>query len=182
MLDYGEADSHLYLTSGLLALRAAVWEANPWDEQRGYRQDEDVEFSQRLLRGGLRLCCCSESVAIHDDDHYTQVGRIVLTRSAAGLQRWRERGWARCTLRQMIQAAKECLHAGEPADAADWLRYLLHVDPNNASARLLWDSLVRRYGGSVDGFAWLPEVVEALGSDTEVQRDQELREPLASSI
>jgi FkbM family methyltransferase len=182
MLDYGEADSHLYLTSGLLALRAAVWEANPWDEQRGYRQDEDVEFSQRLLCRGLRLCCCSESVAIHDDDHYTQVGRVVLTRSAAGLQRWRERGWARCTLSQMIQAAKECLHAGEPADAADWLRYSLHVDPNHASARSLWDSLVRRYGGPVDGFAWLPEAVEALGAETEVQCGRERREPMASSI
>jgi hypothetical protein len=74
------------------------------------------------------------------------------------------------------------LHAGEPADAADWLRYSLHVDPNHASARSLWDSLVRRYGGPVDGFAWLPEAVEALGAETEVQCGRERREPMASSI
>lgn len=166
MLDYGEPDSHLYLTSGLLALRASVWRANPWDEQRGYRQDEDVEFSQRLTGAGMSVACCPESVAIHDDDRYTQVGRVVLCRSPAGVQRWREHGWAECTPAQMLQAAEECLHSGEIADAADWLRYLLNVEPGDAAARVLWDDLEVRHGGRVEGLEWRHQGVEGLvGND-----------------
>ncbi len=157
MLDYGVTDSHLYLTSGLLAMRADVLEAEPWDEQRGYRQDEDVEFSQRLLRRGYRVHCCPESVAVHDDDQYTQVGHVILRRSAAGVQRWREQGWARCASAELLQAAEVCLRKDEWADAADWLRYLLHVEPGHSAGCVLWEQLEQRFGGPIEGLRWCPE-------------------------
>jgi hypothetical protein len=133
-----------------------VWDAEPWDEQRGYRQDEDVEFSQRLLTRGYRVHCCPESVAVHDDDQYTQVGQVILRRSAAGVQRWREQSWARCAVAEVLQAAEVCLHKDELADAADWLRYLLHVEPEHSAGCVLWEELEQRFGGPIEGLKWCP--------------------------
>lgn len=159
MRAYGTPDPDLYLTSGLLALRASVWEANPWDIQRGYRQDEDVEFSQRLLRSGYSVRCCEDSVAVHDDDQYTQLGHVVLRRSAAGLQRWRERSWARCADHELLQAAEVCMRKEEWADAADWLRFLLQVEPTHSAAQALWTDLAARFGGDQHDAGWCADGV-----------------------
>jgi len=84
---------------------------------------------------------------------------VVLRRSAAGVQRWREQGWSRCTTAEVLQAAEVCLHKDELADAADWLRFLLHAEPGSNAGRVQWEQLEQRFGGPIEGLNWCPESI-----------------------
>ena len=84
LLDYNQPDKHLYLTSGLVICRADIWEEHPWNESLGFREDEDVEWSQRVLSAGYKPHSCQASTAVHLDDRYTQEGRVVVRKTPRG--------------------------------------------------------------------------------------------------
>ncbi len=78
LLDYWEIDPDTYVTGGLCVLKASVLTAVKWDENRGFYEAEDVDFSRRLQAAGVSIrfnpfCCVT-----HDDDRYTRVGRKVM--------------------------------------------------------------------------------------------------------
>lgn len=80
LLDYDEDDEHVYVTGGLILLKAHVAERVKWDDGRGFYQGEDVDFAARLRGAGFRPKFNRHSTTTHDDGRYT----LVMT--AVGLQ------------------------------------------------------------------------------------------------
>lgn len=80
LLDYNEDDDHVYVTGGLILLKAHVADRVKWDDGRGFYQGEDVDFAARLRAAGFRPKFNRHSTTTHDDGRYT----LVMT--AVGLQ------------------------------------------------------------------------------------------------
>lgn len=76
LLDYGETDPRVSITGGLCIMRRGVFDVVKWDEARGFYQEEDVDFSQRLKQAGMRIEMNPYSTVTHDAP-YTQRGRGV---------------------------------------------------------------------------------------------------------
>jgi hypothetical protein len=77
LLDYDDTDAHVYVTGGLAVMRAAVHDAVPWDDARGFYQGEDVEWSSRLRAAGARIRFDARGRVTHQDARYTQTGRVM---------------------------------------------------------------------------------------------------------
>jgi len=73
LLDYDETDEHVYITGGLILLKADVADRVKWDDGRGFYQGEDVDFSSRLRSAGIRPVFNRHSTTTHDDGKYTMV-------------------------------------------------------------------------------------------------------------
>ncbi|MBM4423075.1 MAG: FkbM family methyltransferase [Chloroflexi bacterium] len=155
LLPYGQPDEHLYLTSGLLMVSARVWEAIGWDENLGFRRNEDVDFSQRALRAGFRVRCCPESTAIHNDPSYTQVGAVTYRRSPAGATVWLNRQTMNQSPEMILTAAKEHLQQQRIAECGDCLRAFIHLQPGNLIVRQSWMHLCSQLGGDGED-GWQP--------------------------
>jgi hypothetical protein len=151
LLRYGEIDRDLYLTGGLMVVRTAVWSRHRWDEDLGYRQQGDVEFSQRLIASGLRLGICTRSTAVHHDDRHTQVGRWVLVRSDRGVARLLDGSLSTMPKAQLLETAAREWSDGRVAEAADCLRAARARDPGSVLANRLLDLLWRLNGGDIEG-------------------------------
>ena len=84
LLDYDETDEHVYITGGLILLKAHVADRVKWDDGRGFYQGEDIDFSSRLRRAGIRPRFNPHSTTTHDDGKYTlgisPVGRQMIRR------------------------------------------------------------------------------------------------------
>ena len=80
LLDYDEDDDHVYVTGGLILLKAHVADQVKWDDGRGFYQGEDVDFAARLRAAGYRPRFNRHSTTTHDDGRYT------LVQTAVGLQ------------------------------------------------------------------------------------------------
>jgi len=73
LLDYDEDDDHVYVTGGLILLKAAVADRVKWDDGRGFYQGEDLDFAARLRAAGHRPRFNRHSTTTHDDGRYTMV-------------------------------------------------------------------------------------------------------------
>ena len=73
LLDYDENDDHVYITGGLILLKAEVTDRVQWDDGRGFYQGEDLDFSSRLRQAGIRPKFNPHSTTTHDDGRYTMV-------------------------------------------------------------------------------------------------------------
>ena len=71
LLDYTDDDDHVYITGGLILLKAEVADRVKWDDERGFYQGEDLDFSSRLRKAGIRPCFNCHSTTTHDDGRYT---------------------------------------------------------------------------------------------------------------
>lgn len=80
LLDYDEDDEHVYVTGGLILLKAHVADRVKWDNGRGFYQGEDVDFAARLRAAGFRPKFNRHSTTTHDDGRYT------LVKTPVGLQ------------------------------------------------------------------------------------------------
>ena len=159
LLDYDAVDDHLYLTSGICAIKTEVWEKIKWDETLGFGECEDVDFSQRVLKAGFRAYLCQESVAIHDDARYTQIGRFTLKRSEEGTRVWLEGGLLTVSPEDLKSRALTACKQGKAEDAVDCLRALLRIQPHDTTAMQLLDSLVEACGGQTDCGVWQPSSI-----------------------
>ena len=72
LLDYDESDDHVYITGGLVLLKAEVADRVKWDDGRGFYQGEDLDFSARLRSAGIRPIFNRYSTTTHDDGRYTE--------------------------------------------------------------------------------------------------------------
>jgi cellulose synthase/poly-beta-1,6-N-acetylglucosamine synthase-like glycosyltransferase len=77
LLDYGETSDEVSLTGGLCVFDKGVFTNVQWDETRGFNQEEDVDFSNRLKAHGYEIKFNPWSTVTHDAN-YTQVGIGVL--------------------------------------------------------------------------------------------------------
>ena len=73
LLDYTDDDDHVYITGGLILLKAEVADRVKWDDGRGFYQGEDLDFSSRLRKAGIRPSFNRHSSTTHDDGRYTLV-------------------------------------------------------------------------------------------------------------
>lgn len=77
LLDYGETDPDVSLTGGLCIFNKGVFSNVQWDETRGFYQEEDVDFSNRLKAHGYQITFNPWSTVTHDAN-YTQLGLGVI--------------------------------------------------------------------------------------------------------
>jgi hypothetical protein len=80
LLDYGEPDTHVYVTGGLAIMRATVHDAVRWDSARGFYAGEDLDWSARVRAAGFRIRHCPRATVTHNDTRYTQRGIGVVFR------------------------------------------------------------------------------------------------------
>ncbi len=73
LLDYGETDARISITGGLCILTKDIFARVQWDERRGFNEEEDVDFSDRLKAAGIPIEMNPFSTVTHDGP-YTQVG------------------------------------------------------------------------------------------------------------
>ena len=78
LLPYDQTDPHVYVTGGLCIMKKAVADRVKWDEQLGFYQAEDSEFSSRLHQAGIHIRFNPHSTVVHDDPHHTQVDNFVV--------------------------------------------------------------------------------------------------------
>lgn len=83
LMDYDQTDPNLSLSSGLLVMKSWVFEQVQMDESLGYYEGEDVDFSERLKKAGMRIRMNPYSTVIHDGP-YKQAGNRVLRMDLRG--------------------------------------------------------------------------------------------------
>jgi hypothetical protein len=73
LLDYKLNDTRVSLTGGLTIMKRRVFEAVQWNNELGFNQAEDVDFSNRVKAAGFKIVFNPESTIIHHGP-YTQIG------------------------------------------------------------------------------------------------------------
>jgi GT2 family glycosyltransferase len=76
LLDYGETSPYVSLTGGFVVMKRDAFELVRWSDTLGFYQAEDVDFSERARRAGLRIAFNPRSTVTHDGP-YTQRGKGV---------------------------------------------------------------------------------------------------------
>lgn len=77
LLDYDKVSPDISLTGGLTIMKRRVFERVQWDEERGFYQAEDVDFTERAKAAGFRIAFNPHSTAMHDGP-YTQSDKWVI--------------------------------------------------------------------------------------------------------
>ena len=78
LLPYDQADPYVYVTGGLCIMKKAVADRVKWNEQLGFYQAEDSEFSCRLRQAGISIRFNPHSTVVHDDSRHTQLDNFVV--------------------------------------------------------------------------------------------------------
>lgn len=73
LLDYSEESELVSLTGGVCIFNKGVFNVVQWDEARGFNQEEDVDFTNRLKAAGYKIGFNPWSSITHDGP-YTQMG------------------------------------------------------------------------------------------------------------
>lgn len=82
--EHSEDDPNLYQSGGFVVLRREVTERIPWNDEIAYYaerqggENEDVEFSRRLISAGYRLSFDQNNVVWHFDLNFQQCGDYVV--------------------------------------------------------------------------------------------------------
>ncbi len=77
LLNYWENDPYLYCTGGRIVMKREIFAKVQWDEQKGFNQEEDVDFSKRAKAAGISIKMNKYSTLVHDDPSYTSAGHLV---------------------------------------------------------------------------------------------------------
>ena len=77
LIEYWETDPFLYVTGGRIILKREVFDKAQWDEERGFAQEEDVDFTRRLQKAGVSIKMNKRMTVTHDDPRYTSVGHTI---------------------------------------------------------------------------------------------------------
>lgn len=73
LLDYNEQSENQSLTGGVTIMKAHVWQSVKWDDELGFNQAEDVDFTNRLKAHGF-VIKMNPGMTITHDANYTQRG------------------------------------------------------------------------------------------------------------
>ncbi len=59
LMDYDEQDyTNVYITGGLCIARKEVFDHVRWDKDKGFYEQEDIDFSEKVKAAGLRISHC----------------------------------------------------------------------------------------------------------------------------
>jgi len=72
LLPYNSRHSDIYITGGRCLLKKRVFEIVHWDEELGFYEREDIDFSQRIKSAGFSIQMLKSLTIIHNDWTYTQ--------------------------------------------------------------------------------------------------------------
>ena len=78
LIDYNSNHPDISLTGGLTIMKRYVFDKVQWDENRGFYQKEDVDYSDRLKLAGFRISFNPFSTIVHNDMRYTQQGNYMI--------------------------------------------------------------------------------------------------------
>ena len=73
LLDYNDVSDLQSLTGGLTIMKKHVWERVQWNDELGFNQAEDVDFTNRLKAAGFKIVMNPAATITHDAP-YTQIG------------------------------------------------------------------------------------------------------------
>lgn len=76
LLDYDKTSPHISITGGYICMKRYVFDKVRWDDQRGFYQAEDVDFSERLKAAGFRIGI-NPKASVYHWANYTQRGDYV---------------------------------------------------------------------------------------------------------
>jgi hypothetical protein len=76
LLSYDETDPFVYVTGGLVIMKAAVSDAVQWDPEA--RFGEEIDWSAKVRAAGYRIGFCADATVTHEDPRYTQVGHGII--------------------------------------------------------------------------------------------------------
>jgi len=71
LIEYWEDDPYIYVSGGRIIMKRFVFDKVQWNDQLGFNQEEDIDFSQRLHEAGISIKMNPYAVMIHDDPSYT---------------------------------------------------------------------------------------------------------------
>ena len=77
LIEYWETDPFIYCTGGRIVIKRGVFERVQWDGERGFNQEEDIDFSRRLQAAGIEIKMNKYSTVTHDDPTYTSIGHRI---------------------------------------------------------------------------------------------------------
>lgn len=83
LLDYDKTDPNISLSSGIYIMKQWVFEQVQMDDNLGFYEGEDVDYSERLKKAGIRIKMNPYCVVTHDAP-YKQAGRSVLRMNFLG--------------------------------------------------------------------------------------------------
>lgn len=77
LLPYDQTSLDISLTGGLTIMKRRVFEKCPWDETIGFRQAEDVDWTNRAKAAGFGIAFNPHSTVTHDGP-YSQYQNVVV--------------------------------------------------------------------------------------------------------
>lgn len=77
LIEYWETDPFIYVSGGRMVMKREVFDRVQWDDQRGFYQEEDIDFSKRLKQAGISITMNKRMTMTHDDPRYTSAGHSV---------------------------------------------------------------------------------------------------------
>jgi GT2 family glycosyltransferase len=77
LLDYDKTDPNISLTGGFCIMKQWVFKRIQWNDELGYYEEEDVDFTEQLKNEGIRISFNPYCTVTHDA-LYKQVGRTVI--------------------------------------------------------------------------------------------------------
>jgi GT2 family glycosyltransferase len=69
-MNYAQTSEKQYITGGMLMLRKSVGETVRWDDEKGFYQGEDVDWSWRARSHGFAFAFCAGAYVIHNNWSY----------------------------------------------------------------------------------------------------------------
>lgn len=73
LLEYNKTDELISLTGGLTIMKSHVRERVQWNDELGFNQAEDVDFTNKLKAAGMKIVFNPLATITHDAP-YTQIG------------------------------------------------------------------------------------------------------------
>jgi GT2 family glycosyltransferase len=74
LIEYWETDPFLYVTGGRIVIKRTVFDKVQWDDNRGFNQEEDIDFSRKAQQAGISIKMNKRMTVTHDDPRYTSEG------------------------------------------------------------------------------------------------------------
>lgn len=165
-LEADEEDDHLYMSGGCSWLmKKHVFEKVQYDSSEIYnmsnlkdysegKHNEDTYFSKRCRDLGFKIMHNHNSVAIHDDPSYTNLGRFARRRENDRTQSWVKSMDLDFPPEVIVQFAAALYNSGFPAEASDVLRMGLQRHIKNPELEDNWKKLSDAHGGELSDSRW----------------------------
>ena len=165
-LEADQEDDHLYMSGGCSWLmKTHVFKKIQYDSSEIYnmsnlkdysdgKHNEDTYFAQRCRNEGFKIKHNHNSVAIHDDPTYTNLGRFARRRQNERTHEWVKSMDLNFPPEVIVQFSAALYNSGFPAESADVIRMGLHRHIKNQALEDNWKRLSDAHGGALSDTRW----------------------------